>query len=274
MGMTGHAGKIGGQYMRPATNGTRNRLPSLASRWRLDRRLAPNELPAMNGKSGLRDPDHAASEAPAGIANRLRLQVVRFFVHDDAAADNRFLAAHRHHAVSQLKMRLACTVGVEIAHISFMALLGIMTGVRIVRRVEMAAGRLAIRRRAIAKLMNVESVFAWTKSGDIGNDFYFVARFREGHNSFNVAAFGRVQHSDGFGRFLRQDRNGEEGKRARGQQPQCSTEKSVRFHWSTYDGCDETKVAQREAKIRTTRPSPRRVVGVTGIHVIPIFYLA
>ena len=55
----------------------------------------------------LGDTDYAAGNTATGVTGRLRLQVVGFLVHDHTAADDRFLAAHRHHIVRQLEVRFA-----------------------------------------------------------------------------------------------------------------------------------------------------------------------
>ena len=79
-----------------------------------------------------------------------------------------------------------------------------MAGVRIVRWVEMPTGRFAVWRGTIAELMNMKPMFARRKPGDIGDNFHFIARFRERDNAFHIAAFGGVEDSNGFGRFAGQ----------------------------------------------------------------------
>ena len=70
----------------------------------------------------------------------------------------------------------ARAVGLDVAQVADVALRDVMPGMRVVGRIEMAAGRFAIRRRAIAEFMNVESMLARSESGEIGDDFCFIAR--------------------------------------------------------------------------------------------------
>ena len=72
-------------------------------------------------------------------------------------------------------MRFAGAIGFEISKVAFVALRRVVPRMRIVRWVEMAARRFAIGRRAIAEFVNVESVFARGKPGDVGDNFRFRA---------------------------------------------------------------------------------------------------
>ncbi len=100
-------------------------------------------------------------------------------------------------------------VGHEVAQVADVARLGVVAGVRIVGRVEMAAGRRAVRRGAVAKFVDVEAVLARGEAGDVGHDFHAVAGFGEGDGAFNLAPLGRVEDGDGFGGFLGESRGGE-----------------------------------------------------------------
>ena len=93
-----------------------------------------------------------------------------------------------------------------------------MAGVRIVRRVEMPAGRFAVRRGTITEFVNMKSMFARREPGDIGDDFHFIARFRERNNAFHIAAFRGVEDSNGFGRFAGQHRDCHQRQGAGGEQ--------------------------------------------------------
>ena len=52
--------------------------------------------------------------------------------------------------------------------------------------------------------MNMEPMFARRKAGQIGDDFHFIAGFRERDNAFHSAAFRGVENSNGFGWFAGQ----------------------------------------------------------------------
>ena len=73
----------------------------------LRRTKAAPTLETRQAELRLGDTDYAACDTATGVTGRLRLQVVGFFVHDNAAADDRFLTAHHHHIVRQLKVRFA-----------------------------------------------------------------------------------------------------------------------------------------------------------------------
>ena len=60
-----------------------------------------------------------------------------------------------------------------------MAIARVRGTVRLMRRIKMAASGISIAGRAIAKFVNVETVFARRQTGNISNDFYFIAGFGE-----------------------------------------------------------------------------------------------
>lgn len=120
-------------------------------------------------------------------------------MHDHAAADDRSLATHRHHRVSQLEMCFAGSVGRQIAHVAFVTLRDAVAGVRMVRRIEMSTGGFAIGRRTIAEFVKVKTVLAGCEPAHIGDNFNFIARLRESDRSLDVVAFCRMENGDGFG---------------------------------------------------------------------------
>src|SRR5258708_9497959 len=77
-------GKPGGDYTRRPANSTLIRV-------------AFPEASVGGGDLWFGDTDDATGDAAAGVADWLRFQVVLFLMHDHATADDRFLAAHRHH---------------------------------------------------------------------------------------------------------------------------------------------------------------------------------
>src|SRR5262249_44798717 len=104
------------------------------------------------------DADDATADAVAGVAGRLRLEVVRVGVDDQPAANDRVLASEADDAVLHVDRGNAILVGDEVAEIAGMALLIVRSAVRHAGRIEMPAG--ALRIRAIAELVNVEAVLA------------------------------------------------------------------------------------------------------------------
>ena len=63
----------------------------------------------------LRDADHAARETSAGVADRLRFQIVIFRMNDHGQPEDRILAAEFQHFIFQLQMRFAGSVRFEIS---------------------------------------------------------------------------------------------------------------------------------------------------------------
>ncbi len=164
-------------------------------------RLAKRGSAKCSGSLWLGDADNAAGDATASVTHRLRFQVVRFCMHDDGVANDRFLATHRHHLIGQLEMRLPGSVGHQITHVAFVARRDVVTGVRIICGIEMATGGFAIGRGTITEFMDMESMFAGRKTAYIRDDFYFIARLREGDRAFHLVALNRMENSDGFGRL-------------------------------------------------------------------------
>src|SRR4051794_32495308 len=66
----------------------------------------------------LAHPHHTAGEAAAGIACRLRLQVVGFLVHDYCMAEDRLGASQLHHLVGYIQMRFPARVRFDVAEIA------------------------------------------------------------------------------------------------------------------------------------------------------------
>src|SRR5690242_2241140 len=131
----------------------------------LKRANSPADLVRLHLRIG--NPDHAAADAVARVAGRLRLQVVGFRVHDDRASDDRILAVEREHVVDHLERCISGGVGLQIAKIAGVTLWIIRTAVLAAGRVEVAARALTIGHRAIAKLMNVETMLAGLKAREL-----------------------------------------------------------------------------------------------------------
>ena len=90
--------------------------------------------------------DDTASDASARITRRLCLQIIRFFVDDDGVSQDRITPAQLHHFVGNFEMNLARSVGLDVSEITRVAIGRIRCAVLMIGRVEMAAGRLRIRR--------------------------------------------------------------------------------------------------------------------------------
>ena len=106
------------------------------------------------------DADHTAGDTTACIAGRLRFQSSAF----SCTITPRPMIEFSPLIVIILSFNSRCALPVavrlDVAEIAGMASARIRSAMRIFHRIEMAAGRSGIGRRAIAELMNVKSVFA------------------------------------------------------------------------------------------------------------------
>ena len=147
----------------------------------------------------LRDADNAASYTPARITRRLRFQVVRFFVNDHSVADDRIRARKFHHLVRHIEMRLAARVRFDVPEIARMTIGRVRRPMLMIGGIEMPAsvGRFWI--GAIAKLVNVEAMFARREPGDVRDDAYAITASREGDSTADIVALRRMQNGDCLG---------------------------------------------------------------------------
>ncbi len=100
-------------------------------------------------------------------------------------------------------MRVARSIGGEIAEIAGVMIDRVRPAMVRVRRIKMRAGRGCVRRRAIALLVNMKSVFARRQILDVSDDLHIAARLGERHRALHFAAGFRFQLRDRFGHILR-----------------------------------------------------------------------
>ena len=86
-----------------------------------------------------------------------------------------------------LEVPLAGSISFNIAEIADVTLRPRRPVVVLMRRIEMRARRHRIRRRAIAFLVNVDTVLARFEVLDVGNDAHFVASLCERDRASNLA---------------------------------------------------------------------------------------
>jgi hypothetical protein len=99
---------------------------------------------------------------------------------DNCATNDGLRARESHHLVTPFEMSLARRVCFNVTQVTGVAICHIRGTVRFMHRIEMTSGGTSIARRAITKLVNVETVFAWCKTSDIRDHFYFLAGPGEG----------------------------------------------------------------------------------------------
>ena len=98
-------------------------------------------------------------------------------------------------------MRLPGCICLDVAKIARVPIHGVRRPMLMVSRVEMATGRLAVRRRAIAEFVDVESMLARSESGNIRDHFYFITGSRECDRAGNITPGGAMQDGDRLGRL-------------------------------------------------------------------------
>src|SRR5207245_2434286 len=107
-----------------------------------------------------------------------------------APANDRVLySGHRYVLHGDFVVRLAVVVRLEISQIARMPVLCFRQTVLVVFRVVVAAGAHAVRRAAIAELMNVKRVLlSGSQSFEVGHDFHRLAVLREAHGAVTFIA--------------------------------------------------------------------------------------
>jgi hypothetical protein len=144
------------------------------------------------------DTDYTAGDSGSGIAGRLRNQVVCSGVYDNAAADNGIGTVKLQVGIRSDVMGISAGIGLDISQIAHMPVCLVRTRMGLIFRIEMPAGRRAVRRRAIAELMNVEAVFAGTQAHDIGCNLNAVVTPAEVYRTCNIAIPGGVENCNGL----------------------------------------------------------------------------
>src|SRR5207237_5461456 len=122
------------------------------------------------------DADDPAGQAVAGVAGRLRRQIVRIGVHDQAPADDRMLAVQANDAIVHVDGGDAVRAGNDIAEIADVPLGVPRPPVFLAGRIEMAAR--ALRIGAVAELMDVEAVLAGLEAAHLAGDVHHVTLLR------------------------------------------------------------------------------------------------
>src|SRR6266481_9738526 len=107
-------------------------------------------------------------------------------MHDYRFSNDRIWTAQIEFALP-LEVPLAGSISLNIAEIARVTLRPRRPVVVLMRRIEMRARRHRIRRRAIAFLVNVDTVLARFEVLDVGNDLHFVASLCECHRAGDLA---------------------------------------------------------------------------------------
>jgi hypothetical protein len=151
----------------------------------------------------LGDANDPAGKTTTCVPGGLRFQIIGLFMDDNCVTNDRLGAGEFHHLVTPFEMSLARRVCFNVAQVAGVTIRRIRGAVRFMHRIKMTPGGTSIARGAITELVNVETVFARRKTGDISDNFYFLTRSGEGNYAANVASSGWMQDGDRFRRFLR-----------------------------------------------------------------------
>src|SRR5437899_12796748 len=108
-------------------------------------------------------------------------------MHDYRFSNDRIWTAQIEFALP-LEVPLAGSISFNIAEIARVTLRPRRPVVVLMRRIEMRARRHRIRRRAIAFLVNVDTVLARSEALDVGNDWHVIANFCECHSAGDLAS--------------------------------------------------------------------------------------
>src|SRR4029077_19643630 len=144
-------------------------------------------------------PDNSTSNACPRIARWLRLQIVRFRVHDNGPPDHRLLVVRqRDLVVHVLQFRFAGSVCLHISHVAYMPFEGIRPGMRFVGWIKMSPSGTRIRGAAIAKFMNVKTMIARCESCYLCLNLHAIGNFGERNGTAHLAAGCGMKHRDGL----------------------------------------------------------------------------
>ena len=122
-------------------------------------------------------------------------------MNDDGLADDGVRTAQTQFPFP-IEMRLAGSIGFNVPEIAFVTLGAGGATVFVLRWIEVRAGGRGIGRRAITFFMNMETVFAWLQTGDVGDHLHVIAHFRERHGAGDLTAGFRFQFAGRLGRVL------------------------------------------------------------------------
>jgi len=144
-------------------------------------------------------PDNATSYACARVARWLRLQIVRFRVHDNGPANHRLLVVRqRDLMVHIIQFRLAGSVCLHVSHVAYMPFQRVRPRMWFVGWIKMSAGGTRIRRAAIAKFMNVKTMIARRESCYLCLNLHAIGNFGERNGTTHLAAGCGMKHRDGL----------------------------------------------------------------------------
>src|SRR2546430_1669207 len=133
--------------------------------------------------------DDATSNSRPRVAGWLRLQIVRFRVHDNRPPDCRLLViCQRDLVVHILQFCLAGSVRLHISHVAHMPLGCVRRGMRFVGWIKMSAGGTRIGRAAIAEFMNVKAMVTGSQACYLCMDLHAIGNFGEGNRAAHLAA--------------------------------------------------------------------------------------
>ncbi len=90
--------------------------------------------------------------------------------------------------VGQFQMRFAVRVRFDVTEITRVPISRIRRAMVVMARIKMSASRGRFRIGAIAKFVDVESVFSWRQTRDVGDYLHFVAQLRKRNRAVHVAA--------------------------------------------------------------------------------------
>ena len=106
-------------------------------------------------------------------------------------------------------MCFAGCVRVDITEVAGVTLSRVRPAMVLMCRIEMSAGGRCIRRRAIALLMNVESVLTRGEVFYLCGHLHFIAHFAERNRADDAASGLRLQSRERFGDILRVRESGQ-----------------------------------------------------------------
>lgn len=172
--------------------------------------------------------DYTAGRSAAGVANRLRFQIILFFMNNYRVTENGIFPSKFEHFIFPFEMRFARSVGFEIAEIAHVAFGGIRRAMRFVCGIEMAASRCRIGRGAIAEFVDMKSVFTRCQTGHVRDHLNAIIGFRESDRARHLASRSWVQNGDRFLWLLR--RCGEQSRKKDRGNHQYNIGEQISFH--------------------------------------------
>ena len=148
---------------------------------------------------------------PPALPDGCRLQIVGLLVNDEALAHDRRVAVGERDALHRdRRRRLAALVGGQVAEIALVMLGGIRRAVLVLARIEVATGAHRVGCRAIALLVDVETVVARLQAFEVRGDLDATIDFLELDSALDGLELRRAGHRGG--RVLRRWRRRRRGR--------------------------------------------------------------